>query len=138
MFAISSTWRDVMETSALRQDGVVFGRLLVSVPAVGRAVLHDDDGAKPFLQLQYTYWTRLFDDVTYCALNFPFTCVKFTRNAKPHRIGDPAVETVGGALEWWLNGKRFNVNGVAARAPTCAYYWNGHTFERVWRGNDHT
>lgn len=133
MFATAAAWCDVMETCALRRDGVVFVRLLVTVPVVGRAVLHDDDGAKPFLQVQYIYWTRLFDDVTYFVKpNNLKTCVEFTRNGKPHRVDGPAKETIGDEIEWWLHGKRFNRNGVAALTPTYAFYWDGQSLKHVW------
>lgn len=124
MGAPNAIWRNVIETAALRQDALIFGKL--SVALCGRTALHDGGHVTSFAQVQHTYWIRLFYNVTFNLTCRPArTYVEYTRNGKCHCVGNPAVEWSDGAIEWWLNGERFNVNGVAAQTRTSAYYWDG-------------
>lgn len=98
---IMTTWSLVAETAALRRDDVLFVKTLLVRPQ-SRAIGVPGSAA----HVEYLYWTRLFDDVTFtCAL------VAYERNGRFHRLDGPAVISVDGYSCWYMHGKKHRIGG---------------------------
>lgn len=93
----------VAETAALRRDSASFFKVLL-IRSQSRTISVRGSAA----HLEYSYWTRFFDDVAY-----HFYYVIHLRNGVPHRNDGPAAESCNGDKQWFFHGKRHRIDGPA-------------------------
>lgn len=114
-------WRSLVEIASLRQEAIVFAKVLLSLPAMAQTTVQGT-----VHHAEYKYFALGFIDVVYDSESY-FN-ITYLRNHKKHRTDGPAIENENGDQYWYSEGALHRADGpavICGKGNVQAWYVHG-------------